>query len=198
MSQGSPLEDDFLGPFWKLLSPVGGWASMSNDHLSLNVPGGSNHDTLGPVNNAVRVMQAIGNYNFDVSIKLDSTLAATNDGTKEGIMVTSDASHFITFALAADGTTVHLSAQTVARGLPTALLDIANFSQYQSPMYLRLSRTGNAYVAYYSTDGTTWVQATGFTYTRMPTSIGLFGSNYNASPVTASPVAMSVDWFHAQ
>jgi hypothetical protein len=171
---------------------------MANDHLVLNVPGGSNHDTLAPVNEAVRVMQAIGNYNFDVSVKLDSKLIATNEGTKEGLMMTSDATHFITFEVAADGTNVHLSAETVASGLATALLDIANFSQYQSPMYLRLSRAGSAYGAYYSTDGTTWIRATSFTYTRMPTSIGLFGSNYNASPATANPVAMSVDWFHAQ
>jgi hypothetical protein len=197
-SQGSPIDDVFLGPFWKLVSPVGGWASMSNDHLLLNVPGGSNHDTLAPVNQAVRVMQAIGNYNFDVSIKLDSTLPATNKGTAEGLMVTSDATHFVTLEVAADGTNVHLSAETVASGIATVLLDNTNFSQYQSPMYLRLSRAGSAYIAYYSTDGATWTQATSFTYTTMPTSIGLFGSNYSASPATANPVAMSVDWFHAQ
>jgi Beta xylosidase C-terminal Concanavalin A-like domain len=197
-SQGSPIEDVFLGPFWKLVSPVGGWASMSNDHLLLNVPGGSNHDTLAPVNQAVRVMQAISNYNFDVSIKIDSTLVATNQGTKEGLMVTSDASHSVTFEVAADGTNIHLSAETIASGSATVLLDITNFGQYQSPMYLRLSRAGSAYVAYYSTDGSNWIRATNFTYTRMPTSIGLFGSNYNASPAAANPVAMSVDWFHAQ
>jgi Beta xylosidase C-terminal Concanavalin A-like domain len=197
-SQGSPIEDVFLGPFWKLVSPVGGWASMSNDHLLLNVPGGSNHDTLAPVNNAVRVMQAIGNYNFDVSIKIDSTLVRTSAGTKEGLMVTSDAKHSITFEVAADGTNLHLSAETVASGLATVLLDIANFRQYQSPMYLRLSRAGSAYIAYYSIDGANWIQATSFTYTRMPTSIGLFGGNYNASPAAANPVVMSVDWFHAQ
>jgi hypothetical protein len=196
--QGSPLEDGFLGPFWRLVSPAGGWASVSNDHLVINVPGGGNHDPLAPVNNAVRVMQAIGNYNFDVSIKIDSKLAATSDGAKEGLMVTSDAKHFITIELAADGTTVHLSAEKVASGLPSILLDIANFSQYQSPMYLRLSRAGSAYIAYYSTDGTNWIQATSFTYTRVPTSIGPFASNYNASPAMAKPAAMSVDWFHAQ
>jgi hypothetical protein len=197
-SKGSPIEDLFLGPFWRLISPAGGWASMSNDHLILNVPGGTNHDTIAPVNQAVRVMQAIGNYDFDVSIKLDSTLVASNEGTKEGLMAASDAAHFITFEVAADGTNVHLSVETVANGSATAVLDLANFSQYQSPMYLRLSKVGSAYTAYYSTDGSNWVQATSFTYTRMLTSIGLFGSNYNKSPAAANPVAMSVDWFHSQ
>jgi Beta xylosidase C-terminal Concanavalin A-like domain len=195
---GSPLEDVFLGPFWKLVNPVGGWASMSNDHLFINVPGGSNHDTLAPVNDAVRVTQAIGNDNFDVSIKIDSTLNPTNAGTKEGLMMTSDATHFIAFQVAADGTTIHLSAETVASGLATVLLDIANFRQYQTPMYLRLSRAGSAYVAYYSLDGTKWVQATSFTYTRPSTSIGPFGGNYNASPAAANPLVVSVDWFNAQ
>jgi hypothetical protein len=194
----APLGDTFLGPLWRLVSPVGGWASMSNDHLFLNVPGGSNHDTLSPVNHAVRVMQAIGNYNFDVAVKLDSPLVPTNEGTKEGLMVTSDAKHFITFGLAADGTTVHLSAETVANGLATVVLDITNFSESQGAIYLRLSRTGSAYIAYYSIDGANWIQATSFTDTRMPTSIGLFGSNYNASSAEANPVTMSVAWFHVQ
>jgi hypothetical protein len=197
-SPGSPLGDTFLGPFWKLLSPVGGTVSISNDHLFLNVPGGSNHDTSAPGNHAVRVMQAIGNYNFDVAIKIDSALVAGNEGTKEGLMVTSDAKDFITFELATDGTNVHLSAETVANGLAAVVLDITNFSQSQSPIYLRLSRGGSAYIAYYSIDGTNWIQATSFTDTNTPRSIGLFGSNYNVSPAMASPITMSVNWFHSQ
>jgi hypothetical protein len=197
-SPGSPLGDTFLGPFWKLLSPVGGTVSISNDHLFLNVPGGSNHDTSAPGNHAVRVMQAIGNYDFDVAIKIDSALVAGNEGTKEGLMVTSDAKDFITFELATDGTNLHLSAETVTNGSAAAVLDITNFSQSQSPMYLRLSRAGSAYIAYYSIDGTTWIQATSFTDTNTPRSIGLFGSNYNESPAMASPISMSVNWFHSQ
>jgi hypothetical protein len=195
--QGSPIGDGFFGPFWRLLNPMGGTATISNGHLFLNVPGGGNHDTLSPVNDAVRAMQAVGNYNFDVTIKIDSPIVAGNKGTKEGLMLAFDTTHFITFGLAADGTNLHLSAEAVTSGSATVLLDITNFSQSSNSMYLRLSRTGVAYVAYYSVNGSSWIQATSFTNNRTPTSIGPFGSNYNAAPVMASPVTVSVNWFHA-
>jgi hypothetical protein len=195
---GSPLGDTFLGPFWKLVSPVGGTASISNAHLFLNVPGGSNHDSLLPSNQAVRVVQAIGNETFDISIKIDSLLVAANDGSKEGLMVVSGAKDYITFEFAADGTNIHLSAETVANGIATTVLDDTGFGQYQSPMYLRLTRTGSAYIAYYSADGSNWVQATSFTDTKIPVSIGPFASNYNTSPSMTDPLVMSVNWFHTQ
>jgi hypothetical protein len=195
---GAPLADRFPGPIWKLVSPAGGTTSVSNAHLFISVPGGSNHDALTTVNQAVRVVQPIGNDNFDVSIKIDSPLVAANDGTKEGLMVISDSKSFITFELATDGTNVHLSAEMVASGVPTNVLDDTNFSQYRTPMYLRLTRAGSAYMAYYSTDGTDWTQATSFTDTKIPTSVGPFASNFNTTPTEADPVTMAVNWFHSQ
>ena len=58
---GVALPDTFLGPFWKVVTPAGGSASISNSHLFLGVPGGGNHDPLLPSNQAVRVVQTIGN-----------------------------------------------------------------------------------------------------------------------------------------
>ncbi len=197
-SPGAPIGDTFLGPFWKLVSPVGGTASVSNNHLFLNIPGGSNHDVLAPGNQSVRVMQTIGNYDFNVAVKIDSVLAAVNEGAKEGLMATSDNADYICFELAADGTNLHLSAETVVGGSTTVVLDTTNFTQSQGSIYLRLSKTGSAYIAYYSVDGSNWIQATSFTDTKIPVSIGLFGSNYNTSPAMAVPVAISVNWFHAE
>ena len=59
------------------MNPNGGSASISNAHLFLGVPGGANHDTVSPSNQAVRVVQAIGNENFDVAIKIDSPIVPT-------------------------------------------------------------------------------------------------------------------------
>jgi hypothetical protein len=195
---GPPLTSSFPGPCWMILAPVGGTASASNAHLFLNVPGGGNHDTLLPSNQAVRVMQTIGNSNFDVSIKIDSAIVATAAGTNQGLMVTSDAKDYLTFGLMTDGTNIHLLVQTVAGGVATTVLDENNFSQYQSPFYLRLTRVSSAYVALYSVDGTNWVQAVSFADPKVPTSIGPFASNYNQAPVNAVPVVMAVNWFNVQ
>ena len=195
---GSPIGDQFLGPLWKVFAPAGGSASISNGHLFLSVPGGSNHDTLLPSNQAVRAVQAIGDADFDVSIKIDSEIEASNADTSQGLMVLSDDDAFITFALTTDGTNIGLVARTVNAGVTTTVLEDTNFNQYQNPMYLRLARSGDAYMASYSTDGLHWTQATSFTDTGTYTSIGPFDSNYNNSPQNAVPVVMSVDWFNVE
>jgi hypothetical protein len=195
---GQALPDTFLGPFWTVVSPAGGSASISNSHLFIGVPGGSNHDPLLASNQAVRVVQAIGNENFDVAIKIDSPLYATDQSTSQGLMVLSDSQNFTTFALQTDGARIGLSAHTVARGVAATVLEDTDFSQYQNPMYLRLTKTGSAYVAMYSVDGVSWTQAASFTNTNPPTAIGPFAGNSNDTPANAVPVVMSVNWFDVQ
>jgi hypothetical protein len=78
------------------------------------------------------------------------------------------------------------------------VLEDTSFTQYQNPIYLRLTRSGAAYMASYSTDGTHWTQATSFTDAGAFTFIGPFDSNYNSSPEKAVPVVMSVDWFNVE
>jgi Chitobiase/beta-hexosaminidase C-terminal domain/Bacterial Ig-like domain (group 2) len=192
---GAAVPDSFVGPFWRLVTPAGGSASISNSHLFLGVPGGSNHDPLLPSNQAVRVVQAIGNQDFDVAIKIDSLLVALDGNTSQGLMVLSDNEDFITYALVTDGAKIGLNARTVTRGVATTVLEDTDFSQYQNPIYLRLSKAGSAYVALYSVDGINWTQVVSFTDTRASTSVGPFASNYNNTPANASPVVMSVNWF---
>jgi hypothetical protein len=192
---GTPLASSFPGPLWEVVTPVGGTASVSNEHLFLDVPGGSNHDTLLPSNQSVRVVQPIGNLDFDVSIKIDSPIVASDATTSRGLMVLADNENFITFALVTDGTKLGLSIHTVAAGVAATIFEQANFNEYQNPMYLRLARTGTVYIAYYSVDGVVWSQAANFTDTRIPTLIGPFAANYNSTPAKAVPVVMAINWF---
>ena len=122
------------------MTPAGGSASISNSHLFIGVPGGANHDPFLPSNQAVRVVQAIGNEDFDVAVKIDSPLVATDGNTSQGLMVLSDNEDFLTFALATNGTNIGLNARIVARGVATTVLDDTDFSSYQNPMYLRLTK----------------------------------------------------------
>lgn len=195
---GLAIPDGFAGPFWRLQTPAGGSASISNSHLFLGVPGGANHDPLQPSNQAIRVVQQIGNQGFDVAIKIDSPLFATDANTSQGLMVLADSEDFVTFGLTTDGNNVGLSVHAVIHGVATTMLEDSDFSQYQNPMYLRLSRTGSAYVAQYSVDGVSWAQAASFTYLDPATMIGPYASNYNENPANAVPVVMSVNWFDVE
>ena len=192
---GGPLASSFPGPLWQLATPAGGTAAVANAHLTLTVPGGSNHDTLKPANNAVRLLQPIGNYDFDVAIKIDSPITATDSGTSRGLMVMVDNQDFITFALGTDGTNISLTAHKVTGGVAATVFNQASFNEYHNPICLRLSRSGNAYTAYYSPDGVVWIQATSFVDTRVPALIGPFASNYNNTPASAVPVVMAINWF---
>jgi hypothetical protein len=193
---GVPLASSFPGPLWEVVAPRGGTASVSDQHLFLNVPGGSNHDALHSSNQALRVVQPIGNQNFDVSIKIDSRVVATDPGTSRGLMVLADDTNFITFALVTNGTNLALSVQTTTNGAAVTVFDEASFNEYQNPIYLRLSRSGVSYLAYYSVDGVVWTQAAAFTDTRIPTLIGPFAGNYNPTPGRAIPVVMAINWFN--
>lgn len=198
---GAPVTSSFLGPLWQLVAPAGGSASISDGHLFLGVPGGSNHDVLIPKNDAVRVVQPIGDNNFDVSIKIDSALVATEANTSEGIMMLSDNEDFITFALSTDGEKIglNLSAHVITEGVATtALVTDVDFSQYRNPIYLRMRRAGSIYTAFYSMDGVDWTQVSSFHDAKLPTSIGPFASNYNPYPADAVPVVMSVNWFKSR
>jgi hypothetical protein len=192
----APLSSSFPGPLWEVVAPQGGTASVSNRHLFLNVPGGSNHDILHPSNQAVRVVQPIGDQSFDVSIKIDSPVVATDAGTGQGLMVLADDENFITFALVTNGTNLGLSVQTITNRVAATVFEEASFNEYQNPMYLRLTRSGVSYIAYYSIDGVLWTQTASFTDIRVPTLIGLFASNYNPTPSRAIPVVMAINWFN--
>ena len=192
----APLSSSFAGPLWEVVAPNGGDASVSNEHLYLNVPGGSNHDTVLPSNQAVRVVQPIGNQDFDVSIKIDTPVVATDETTSRGLMVVIDSQNFLTFALVTDGTNLGLRLQSVAHTEATTVFHTASFNEYRNPMYLRMARNGDAYIAYYSGDGVVWSQAADFTDPRVPASIGPFAANYNGNPARAVPVVMAVNWFN--
>jgi hypothetical protein len=194
-SPGAPLSSSFPGPLWQVVAPKGGTATVSDAHLLLNVPGGSNHDALLPSNQALRVVQPIGNEDFDISIKIDSPVVASNANTSQGLMALSDDRDFLMFALVTDGTRIGLTAKTVTGGVATTVFNEADFNEYQNPMYLRLTRSRSTYIAYYSVDGSVWTQATTFTDTRIPTSLGPFAGNYNATPSRAVPVVMAINWF---
>jgi hypothetical protein len=74
----APVGDAFNGStlntsLWTVKAPVSGSAALSGGQLVITVPGGSNHQAYTPLN-AVRVIQAVSNANFDVYVKINSQM----------------------------------------------------------------------------------------------------------------------------
>ena len=196
---GAPVADEFNESslntsLWTVRAPVGGTAAVSNGELVLTVPAGSNHDAFVPALDAVQVVQSISNSNFDVAVKIDSTLLASAVYSGQGIMVEGDAKDYIRFEVAATGS-VNLFASTVSSGNQTTQLN-NTFSGYVVPTYLRLQRVGTTYTAYWSSDGVNWNQATSFTDSLTVTGLAPYAWNYNATPSKAPAITAKIDWFH--
>src|SRR3984957_1874597 len=198
----SPVADDFNGTslntaLWTVVAPAGGSASVSNGHLLITVPGGSNHDAFVPALDAVQVEQQVSNANFDVNVKIDSTLAASGKYSGQGLLVEGDAHDYIRFEISANGSSISLSANTIIAGTQSTKFQLSPFSGYVVPTYLRLNRTGSTYTGYYSADGTNWTQAGSFADSSLTvTGLALYGSNYQSNPSNAPAITPSFDWFH--
>jgi hypothetical protein len=141
-------------------------------------------------------VQPISNVNFDVAVKIDSTLSAANQYYGQGLMVEGDAKDYIRFEVNAGGTSVNLSVGTIIAGVDTTKVRIAPFTSYAVPTYLRLTRVGTTYTAYWSANGTTWNQAGTFTDSLVVTGLAPYAWNYSATPSQAPALTATFDWFH--
>ena len=180
---------------WQVSAPVGGSAAVSNGELVLTVPAGSNHDAAVPALDAVQVIQAINNTNFDVAVKIDSPLVAATQYYGQGLMVEGDAKDYIRFEVEAGGT-VNLGVGTVTGGVSASKFQIKPFSSYAVPTYLRMTRVGTTFTAYWSNDGVTWNEVGAFTDSLVVTGLAPYAWNYSLTPSQAPALTASFDWFH--
>ena len=200
VTSGTPLSDEFSAgglntAVWQVVAPVGGSAAVSNGELVLTVPGGSNHDAAVPALDAVQVIQPISNTNFDVAVKIDSSLVAATQYYGQGLMVEGDAKDYIRFEVEAGGT-VNLGVGTITGGLSASKFQLKPFSGFAVPTYLRMTRVGTTFTAYWSADGVTWNQVGAFTDNLVVTGLAPYAWNYSPTPSQAPALTATFDWFH--
>ena len=70
------------------------------------------------------------------------------------------------------------------------------FSSYPVPTYLRLTRVGNNYTAYWGSDGVNWNQLGTFTDGLVVTGLAPYAGNYGVTPSQAPALTATFDWFH--
>ena len=200
-TSGSPVSDEFTTTglntsLWQVRAPAGGSATVSNGELQINVPGGSNHDPYVPALDAVQVVQPISNVDFDVAVKIDSTLTPSNQYYGYGLLVEGDAGDYVRYEVGSGGGATTLTVSTITGGTQTTRAQINPFSQYAVPTYLRMQRAGATFTAYWSTDGQTWNQLASFSDSLAVTGLAPYASNYNATPSQATAITALFDWFH--
>ncbi len=191
------VSDDFNGctldtALWTFVDPHGDssasliGAGSGDAKLRISVPAGQEHDPW-VTNNAARLMQTIGNVDFDVAAKFDSPV--TQKYQSQGLMVEAGAGNWVRFDVYSDGTNTKLFLGSVQGGTGTVRSQETIAASF--PIYLRLRRIGNTWSAFRSSDGSSWQAAGSFSHTATVSSVGVFAGNDTPSPAHTA----EIDWF---
>ncbi len=179
---------------WMVKAPVSGSAALSGGQLVITVPGGTDHQAYTPLN-AVRVIQAVSNANFDVYVKINSQLTPSAQDSFAGLLVGGDGSNWIYYYAYTDGSNVDLLCASVDAGAQNIRLNTIPFAGYPVPTYLRLQRAGTTYTAYWSADAVSWTSAGSFNDSLVVTHLGPFAGNNNSNPANAPAVSAAFGGF---
>ena len=166
-------------------------AGTSNARLIFTVPAGVSHDVWVGGNYAPRILQSVTNTDFEVEAKFESALSLQYQ--MQGILVQQDNSTFLRFDFVHDGTAARFFAASFSAGTPTVRKDTAIAAG--SPLYLRVRRAGNVWTGAFSYNGTTWINAVGFTQTLTVSTIGPFAGNHGIPESTSPAFTGNVDYF---
>lgn len=152
-----------------------------NGFLSISVPAGSEHDVWNG-NNAPRVMQSVGNTDFEVEVKFESQLYRRYQ--MQGIIIEQDKDNFLRLDFYSDGQKTWVFGADFINGSPSTKVNkiIGTVHSSVIPLYMRVKRAGNLWTQSYSYDGTNWEVSTDFSRTLTVTSIGPFIANAGSNP----------------
>jgi LmbE family N-acetylglucosaminyl deacetylase/regulation of enolase protein 1 (concanavalin A-like superfamily) len=183
---GSFRSDEFNSPtldtsIWRFVDPVGD-STLTTDgsHAQISLPAGSSHDLWTFTNSVARLLQDVPNTDFEVEVKLDSTMGSPFQ--LQGIVVEQDADDLLRLEVHHDGNATRLFSAVIASG-------VASFQHYSTvadgpPAYLRVKREGDQWTLRHSRDGSNWTSAPPFTHAMTVTSVGPFIGN-SGSPAPA-------------
>lgn len=184
--------DDFNGcalntGSWTVIDPQAGGpgesditiqnAYTSNARLRIAVPAGTPHDFAVSGNPPPRVMQTVADTDFDVEVKLDSTMNANDQ--MQGVLAQQDGQNFIHFDVRRTGGNLRLTAVKYVAGAATPIHSV---SITGSSGYMRVKRSGATWLHSYSSDGQTWTAAPSFNHALSVTQVGVFAGNAGGNP----------------
>jgi hypothetical protein len=175
---------------WTFTDPVGDatltltGTGTADARLSLAVPAGTRHDLWTGANTAPRILQPATNTDFVLLTKFDSGVSLAYQ--LQGVIVQQDASTLIRFDLSSHGSNTYLLAVSTADGFATEptprIADIVVANNNVAPMYLRITRTADAWEVSTSPDGSAFTTRGTFTLAMTVTKVGLYAGNAGTIP----------------
>jgi len=178
-----------IGDAWEFVDPIDdcSFSITDDDQLALVVPSGTSHDAWPSELEAARLVQEVGDVDFEVEAKFDTV--PSERFQIQGICVEEDEGYFIRFDFYSDGMFVRFFAATFVDGSPnTRQSTVVSISAGHR---LRVGRVGDVWTASDSPDGVTWTQRTSFTHSMEVSDVGVMAGNAGASPA----FTVLVDYF---
>ncbi|MFT5049651.1 MAG: hypothetical protein ACI8QZ_001044 [Chlamydiales bacterium] len=173
---------------WTFVDPLGdatlqlvGTGTL-DAQLLLSVPEGVAHEAWTPLN-VPRVMQSIPDEDLDVVAKFESelTTAYQNDGL---IFDQEDGANWVRFDFRYNGSQLQAYASRTVNNSPATVLT-TNISagpwNNTSPLFMRITRTGDDWLFRYSFDGASWVTVGSFAQSLQLNAFGPFAGNAGTS-----------------
>lgn len=183
---GSPsglVSDDFTGALnaglWTWVDPLGdSTLSTTGTQVAISVPAGTAHDNWTNGRFSPYIMQPANNTDFELDLKIDSSLSAQYQ--IQGFLIRQDNDNLLRLELHHNGAGTRLYSASFTGGVATKRFDIPLAGP--TPPYLRVTRIGDQWTLSYSGDGTNWTTGGTYAHTLVVTNVGLFAGNNGSSP----------------
>jgi regulation of enolase protein 1 (concanavalin A-like superfamily) len=193
--QSDAFSGTTLDARWTVIDPKGDVPdpTMTGTEARIDIPAGSSHDEWTGNLNALQMVQGTANVDFEVEAKWNSPV--TQVYQYEGIVARANDTNLLRFdVVRTSSTTVTAFAAGIVNG--TATQKLALTVSVTSPIYQRVTRTGNSWTYKISTDGSTWTTVGSFTHTLAVTQAGVLVGNHHTTPSSSPAFSALLDYFH--
>jgi regulation of enolase protein 1 (concanavalin A-like superfamily) len=182
---------------WTFSDPLGDatlafqGTGTADARLSLSVPAEVNHDLYTGNNSAPRILQPAANGDFTIQVKFDSPVSYVYE--VQGVIVQQDANNLMRFDFSSNGSYTKAFSATTTDGFATApthqIEAVTIAPNATSPMWMRVTRSGNSWTMAYSTDGSAFSTVATYTYALTVAEVGLFVANGGPTPPNFTMIA---------
>ncbi len=201
------VSDDFNAPsldagLWTTVNPRGDAAfAIDAKQLSIAVPGGIVHEIYTAGNTAPRVVQTV-NPTSNVRewiLKFNSIPAGTGGANTsypmQGLYLEQDSINVMRFDIWSDGNNVMVFVASFTDGFANVESHVNTTIPYNTaPIWLKVVQGGASWHVYYSSNGTSWVQAWGGYHVMNVRKAGPYAGNSGSAPQAFTAL---VDYFQA-
>jgi regulation of enolase protein 1 (concanavalin A-like superfamily) len=193
--QSDAFSGNTLDGRWTVIDPKGDVPdpTMTGTEARIDIPAGSSHDEWTGNLSALQMVQGTADVDFDVQAKWNS--AVTQVYQYEGIVARANDTNLLRFdVVRTSATNVTAFAAAIVNG--TASQKLALSVSATSPIYQRVTRTGNSWTYRISTDGTNWTTVGTFTHTLAVSQVGVLVGNHATTPSNSPAFSALLDYFH--